>query len=163
MKKNIILLLSTGCVYLLMELANRWFSGSLIGFEGQTRMSLTGWTSFWMLPIGGLCGLIAGQMNEWVWSRKLRNIFQVFIAAFFVLVIEFTTGVILNVWLGLSVWDYSEMKFNLLGQICLKNGLMFLLIMPLSFWIDDVIRYYRFNEGEKTDLYKYYLNTILLK
>ena len=31
---------------------------------------------------------------------------------------EFAAGLVLNVWLGLGVWDYSGLPGNLLGQIC---------------------------------------------
>lgn len=32
--------------------------------------------------------------------------------------VEFIFGAILNVRLKLNVWDYSRMKYNLMGQIC---------------------------------------------
>jgi uncharacterized membrane protein len=32
--------------------------------------------------------------------------------------IELVFGLIFNLWLGMNVWDYSDMPFNLLGQIC---------------------------------------------
>ena len=35
-----------------------------------------------------------------------------------VTVVELVMGVVLNLWLGLGVWDYSGLPFNLLGQIC---------------------------------------------
>lgn len=45
--------------------------------------------------------------------------------------IEFTIGCIVNRWLHWQVWDYSELPFNLLGQISLPFTLIwFLLSIP---------------------------------
>lgn len=45
--------------------------------------------------------------------------------------IEFTVGCIVNRWLHWQVWDYSELPFNLLGQISLPFTLVwFLLSIP---------------------------------
>ena len=45
-------------------------------------------------------------------------VLQQLIAATGITVIEFIFGLILNVWLGLNMWDYSNMPGNVLGQIC---------------------------------------------
>lgn len=34
--------------------------------------------------------------------------------------IELASGLVVNVWLGLNVWDYSGEKYNILGQVCPK-------------------------------------------
>lgn len=52
---------------------------------------------------------------------------------------EFVAGVVLNLWLCLDVWDYSDLPFNLLGQICPQYaivwwGLCFLFI-PVFDWL----------------------------
>lgn len=54
--------------------------------------------------------------------------------------IEFITGAVVNVRLGLRVWDYSAVPMNLYGQICLRYSVLwFLLTVPASILI-DVIR-----------------------
>jgi uncharacterized membrane protein len=30
---------------------------------------------------------------------------------------EFVSGCILNIWLGLNIWNYGNLPFNLLGQV----------------------------------------------
>lgn len=46
---------------------------------------------------------------------------------------ELTVGCIVNILLGWKVWDYSSMKFNFLGQICLLFSFMwFLLCIPAA-------------------------------
>lgn len=43
---------------------------------------------------------------------------QALVCATIVTAVEFLAGLILNVWLGLGVWDYSRLPFNILGQVC---------------------------------------------
>lgn len=38
--------------------------------------------------------------------------------------VEFVTGIIVNVHLRLNVWDYSAVRPNLYGQVCLKYSLL---------------------------------------
>lgn len=46
--------------------------------------------------------------------------------------VEFCTGVVVNLWMRLAVWDYSAMPFNLLGQVCLPFSLVwFVLTLPI--------------------------------
>lgn len=53
--------------------------------------------------------------------------------------VEFFAGVILNIWLGMDIWDYSGMPFNILGQICPQFigvwWLLCLLFIPIFDWI----------------------------
>lgn len=64
---------------------------------------------------------------------------QALACAALVTVTEFVAGVVLNLWLCLNVWDYSDLPFNLLGQICPQYaivwwGLCFLFI-PVFDWL----------------------------
>lgn len=43
---------------------------------------------------------------------------QALVCALLVTAVELAAGVILNIWLGLDIWDYSHLPFNLWGQIC---------------------------------------------
>ena len=46
--------------------------------------------------------------------------------------VEFCTGVVVNLWMRLAVWDYSAMPMNLLGQVCLPFSLVWcLLTLPI--------------------------------
>ena len=53
---------------------------------------------------------------------------------------ELAAGLVLNVWLGLDIWDYSGQWSNLWGQICpLYTGLWCLLAGPVIVgfdWLD---------------------------
>lgn len=55
------------------------------------------------------------------------------LSALFITAVEFVFGCIFNLWLGLGVWDYSHVPFNLLGQVCLSySALWYLLAFPAS-------------------------------
>lgn len=43
---------------------------------------------------------------------------QALTCASLVTVVELVAGLVLNVFLGLNIWDYSNLPFNLWGQIC---------------------------------------------
>lgn len=48
--------------------------------------------------------------------------------------VEFAVGMVVNVKLKLNVWDYTNMRFNLFGQICPFYSLLWgLLTVPISF------------------------------
>ena len=40
------------------------------------------------------------------------------VCAIGVTAIEFIFGIIFNLWLKMDVWNYSDIPFNILGQIC---------------------------------------------
>ena len=56
---------------------------------------------------------------------------------------ELLAGLVLNVWLGLGIWDYSGQWGNVLGQICpLYTALWCLLAGPVSVgfdWLDHLL------------------------
>lgn len=94
-----------------------------------------------MFIVGGLCGVLVGAINQ---RRRFYNapvFLQSIIGALIVLCVEFISGCILNLWLGLGVWDYSGMAGNLLGQVCPAFGLLWFLIMPLAIWAEDTGRW----------------------
>lgn len=53
--------------------------------------------------------------------------------------VEFFSGVILNIWLGLGIWDYSNLPGNVLGQICPQFFLVWwglcLVFIPVFDWM----------------------------
>lgn len=64
---------------------------------------------------------------------------QALACAALVTAVEFAAGLVLNVWLGLGIWDYSPLPFNFMGQICLQFffvwwGLCFVFI-PVFDWM----------------------------
>lgn len=94
-----------------------------------------------MFVVGGLCGVLVGAINQAPRFYRAPVIVQSVIGAVIVLAVEFVSGCVLNLWLGLGVWDYSNQPGNVLGQICPAFGLLWLFIMPLAIWAEDTTRY----------------------
>ena len=54
-----------------------------------------------------------------------------------------------NLWKGWNVWDYSEVPFNLYGQICAPMALIFGVLCCIALFLEDWIQIYAF--GADTD------------
>ena len=67
-----------------------------------------------MFILGGICFVVIGLINE-VFPWDFGLLWQSLIGSVIITVCEFITGVIVNIWLGLGVWDYSTLPFNILG------------------------------------------------
>lgn len=68
--------------------------------------------SFWsMVACGGICFIVCGLINER--NRCMPLPLQMLIATCGITVIELEAGLILNVGLGLHIWDYSNMPGQL--------------------------------------------------
>lgn len=115
----------------------------LIGGWIYTGMELIwrGRTHWSMFILGGLCFVLVGLINEhhYKWNQSL--ILQSIIGAVLITALEFLTGCIVNLWLKWNVWDYSNLPFNLLGQICLYFFLLWIPMSTLCIVLDDWIRY----------------------
>ena len=60
--------------------------------------------------------------------------------------VELGLGLVLNRLLGFEIWDYSDLPYNLLGQVCLLYmNLWFLLSLP-AILLDDWLRWRWFDE-----------------
>lgn len=123
MKRVLTIWAALGCVYVALETC----------FRGYSHPS--------MLVVGGLCGVLVGAINQRPGFYRAPVIVQSVAGALIVLVVEFVSGCVLNLWLGLDVWDYSNQPGNLLGQICPAFGLLWFFIMPLAIWAEDTARF----------------------
>lgn len=126
--KFLILLAWGGAIYYCIELLARGFSH---------------WTMF---LVGGICFILMGRLNEK--TPKMPLLKQMLISMIMVVIIELIAGCILNLWLGLNIWDYSDRPFNLLGQVCLKNTIYWFLLSAPAIIIDDYLRYWLFHENK---------------
>lgn len=142
-----------------------WFlMGSIYyALEGLYRLPRGGYANILMLFIGGLCGLAVGSINQFPKFYKMKVINQALIGTFITLLIEFLTGCILNIGLGMHIWDYSDLPFNVLGQICLPFAFIWFLLMPLAIWLEDAIRNKLFGEGTYYTLKSIYVEFFTLK
>lgn len=98
-----------------------------------------------MFVVGGLCFLICGDLNEII-SWEMPFLAQMILGSIIITSVELIAGLILNVWLGLGIWDYSNMPFNYKGQICLPYSLLWCLLSGIGIVLDDYLRYWIFGE-----------------
>ncbi|MDO4562850.1 MAG: hypothetical protein Q4C12_03345 [Clostridia bacterium] len=58
-----------------------------------------------------------------------------------ILLVELIVGILVNIVFKWNVWDYSAIKFNLWGQICLRYAaIWFLLCFPVIRLCDYILR-----------------------
>nr|WP_312578327.1 hypothetical protein [Sedimentibacter sp.] len=127
LSKNIFLFAIGGLLYYLTEIL----------WRGYSHIS--------MFILGGICFVLIGLINE-LFTFQMPLWKQQLIAAVIITGIEFITGLILNVWLQLNIWDYSGLRFNLFGQISFKYSAIWFLISLLAILLDDWLRYWLFKE-----------------
>ena len=94
---------------------------------------------------GVVCFYLIGLINEFYpWDMPLIS--QMFISSIIITTLEFIFGVILNIWLKLGIWDYSNMPYNLCGQICLLFSILWFLLSSVAIILDDFVRWKLFGE-----------------
>ena len=84
-----------------------------------------------MFFVGGLCFELMGAIHTRL--ARLALPLRCLLCAAAVSAVELVSGCILNRWLRLDVWDYSRMRYNLLGQVCLLYSLFWLVLSAAAF------------------------------
>lgn len=100
-----------------------------------------------MYILGGICFLICGLLNE-LYNWDMSLIRQSLIGGAAVTILEFATGMIFNVWLGMNMWDYSDLYLNICGQIAPQFIGVWIILALIAILLDDCIRH-RFFDEEK--------------
>ena len=100
-----------------------------------------------MLALSGVLGVMLGMGNNVVpWSMGLVQ--QGLIGGFLIVTpMEYFVGKFL-VNQDLSIWDYSNMPYNIDGQICLLFTFIWCIISVVVVVLDDYLRYFIFNEDK---------------
>ena len=118
--KEFIIFLIFGFIYCMLEIL----------FRGYTFIS--------MYFLGGICGVLIGLINDK--TPDMPIFYQCLLGSIIVTVIEFISGYILNIKLGLHIWDYSNLPYNYKGQICLMfSCIWFFLSIPVIY-LDDFLK-----------------------
>ena len=118
--KEFIIFIIFGLMYITIELL----------YRGHTHYS--------MFIVGGICGVLIGLINDNTPDMPLLP--QCVLGAVIITVIELLTGLFLNVYLGLNVWDYSNQPFNFMGQICPQFCIIWCILSILVIRIDDWLK-----------------------
>lgn len=100
------------------------------------------WTMF---ALGGLCFVLVGGLNNFLpWEMPL--LLQMLLGGLIITAGELLTGIIVNLWLGWRVWDYSALPGNLWGQICPQYSLLWVLLSGPVIILDDILRWKWYRE-----------------
>lgn len=140
-----------------MEAVKKCFKLLVLFFIGGTlyvciEFLWRGYSHISMFFLGGICFVLVGEINE-LFPWELGFIWQCLIGALVITAAELVTGLVVNMWLGLNVWDYSGLPGNVLGQICPQFSLLWVLLSGIAIVLDDYLRYWLF--GEEKPHYKF--------
>ena len=134
-KKELFIFMVMGCIYTNIELV----------YRGYTHPS--------MIVVGGLCGVLIGLINNIAPNEKLYK--QCLISMVIVTCVVFISGYILNIKMGLNIWDYSDLPLNFMGQISLLFSVFWFFLSIIAIWLDDYLRYKFYGEKKPSDLFAY--------
>lgn len=100
----------------------------LIGATGYSIIEyiFRGYTHWSMALTGGAC-LLAFYYYAKA-NRQTATMIKATVGACIFTVFEFFVGLVVNVWFGWHVWDYSAQPGNLIGQICPMFSFIWFLI-----------------------------------
>lgn len=88
--------------------------------------------------------LLCGGLNQMF--PKMGILAQMLVSSVIISELEFLTGYVVNIRLGLNVWDYSDMPLNLAGQICVPYSILWMFLSLIIIYVDDEIRCHMYNE-----------------
>lgn len=120
-----------------------WLTGGIAYFYME--IMFRGYSHYSMIICGGFCFLFAGQAGLGILYEKKRfSIVKIMASsALIITTLEFITGLIVNVVFELEVWDYSRVKGNIMGQVCLPYtflwGVLGLLCVYMTYIIQRFI------------------------
>ncbi len=108
---------------------------------------------FSMFVLGGICFVLIGLVTQYLSRFKNSLLLNQFVASLIITLLELIFGLVLNVGLGLDVWDYSNTNFNFMGQICLEYSILWFFLSLPSIITYDYLRYWLFKD--KKPYYRY--------
>lgn len=103
--------------------------------------------SHWsMYIVGGLAGCLVGKLNNRIsWDMPVR--WQCFWGMVIITLCEGISGIILNKWLMLNIWDYSNVPLNFIeGQCSVPFCLAWYVLAGVAIYVDDFLREWLFAE-----------------
>lgn len=102
------------------------------------------WT---MAVLGGICFVMIGIANE-IFPPHTPVLLQMLWGAVMVTALEFMAGLILNLWFGMDIWDYSNMPFHLWGQVCLPYTFLWFLLSLPAILLEDYLHHWLFGDAK---------------
>ena len=105
-----------------------------------------GWSHGSMFVVGGVCFLLIGSIDQVFPEMPL--LMQGVLGACLVTAMELVSGLFLNRFLGLGVWDYSSLPYNFLGQVCMAYFFLWIVVSWVAVVLEDALRSGLFGEAK---------------
>lgn len=126
------------------EVLTIFLTGGIVYFYAEILMR--GYSHISMFLLGGLCFFLVGKLGNKLLRKNYSFAYKIILimalSGTIITTLEFITGMIVNRYMGLGVWDYSYMKYNYLGQICLMySGLWCILGLPCVYFYGMINRF----------------------
>ena len=97
-----------------------------------------GYSHWTMIFLGGIVSVLIGLINEITPNMRMGK--QMLLVTMLINVFEFILVYILNIKLGLGIWDYSNIPFNVMGQICLPFSFLWFVLSYFVIILDDILK-----------------------
>lgn len=107
-----------------------------------TEIMFRGWSHPSMGILGGFCFYLLYLENRAFSHRSL--LLRSVLGALVITALELLSGCVLNILLGMNIWDYSNMPLNFLGQICFSMSVLWFLLSIVGCGICTFARKYIF-------------------
>ena len=110
-----------------------------------------GYTHLSMAVAGGLSLLLINKLccNK----LKANRLFtKCVVGSAIITGIEFLSGIVVNKIFLLNVWDYSDVPYNVFGQICLPFSVIWFFISIPAVFLCEKLNKIKFKEKAKTEL-----------
>lgn len=98
-----------------MEVVFTGMSGLIL--EGN--ISMNGHSSPWMMLDYGLLGILVPFFRDPLVKRQVPLFLRAVVYMLGIFFVEYVSGIVFHKVLGLRIWDYSHLPYNLHGQITL--------------------------------------------
>ncbi len=124
---------------------------AIIGFAGGIYYLLLeilwrGYSHPAMIAVGGASLVAIYALNNKL--KRVGLLGKSIIGAFIITACELVSGAVINLWLGWNVWDYSVLKYHVLGQISLRTSLLWLALCIPALMVCSIAKEIFELEGE---------------
>lgn len=120
-QKGYLVFIVGGAGYMLLEILWRGYTHISMGF------------------LGGFCLIMILAVDKFMVGSPLY--LKALVCSLGITLAEFISGVLLNMVFKLSVWDYSNMPFNLLGQVCPAFSIIWFLLSGAVLWVKSSLTF----------------------
>ena len=127
----------------------RWTAGGLL--YGLLEILHHGYTHWSMILLAAiLCIPLDLANNHIPWEMPL--VIQALLGGLTITAAELVAGLVLNIWMGFGIWDYSSLPGNLWGQICPQYAALWVLLAGVAIVLFDWMDYW--TGGEERPHYR---------